>query len=1020
MDIINLAAFDFDNDRLEKGIEELQKQLFELTKRQQELNAQAKEVNKSLELQTKESERLVQNFKNGSKEYQKAVQDQARLKKAGEGSSKAYEDLVTEKQRLISSFKQESAEYQQVSQNITSFTNQQQGLFLSTKDLQIQRQVLNKEYQTATTIYKQFIGVNGESLTLQDVINKAVKQEVTTRQQAKEVNIQLNKIKDQLNLTNEAEVKLLGEINKRIDINNTLLKESGSQNEKRVANIGMYSESIQEATNGLDIFNDGLGDFIQKSQEAGGAGNLLTTSLSGIKTGIIGVTKSFLTFLATPIGLILAAITGAFLLVKNAMNRSEEATDKINKVFGLFKGVLNFVLKALEPLGELLIDGIVKGFDLATKAAEFFISALEWIGNSAADILESIGFEKAANGVRGYTAATTAMSKGMLDAAKSGAKLAEMEARLTSEMRKAELIQEQYEVKAEKLRQLRDDETKTIQERINANTELGKVLKQQLNEELRIAKLGLEVANERLRLEGDTTANLEAQAKAKVAIAKIENRITGQESEQQANINSLRREAQAQAKSASDARMKQIEAEIAKQKEALELWVTQQGVKSKTLLEELKLQEEVSKKSIAILDKELKNKKITQEKYDLEVLKLTQERAKLQAQISVQIAEKNLDAYIYENREKLKSGQLLTDQLLAQEIERNRAISIERDKFAKTQFENGLINNDELNRTLLENQRAYLEEEKKLKERNEKDNRVIENTRRAEEFQSQLLSLQENLASEFEIRKAQADFEFEDKKLQLEQQRADGLITEENYQIALDNITETHAQVRKKIEDEVLNAKLSITKDVFSGVAELIGEQTAMGKAAGVATATINTFQGASEVWKSPAVFPEPYNTILKALQTGITIASGLKTVKQITSVKTPSVKGYATGGVITDGFGIKRNNGDNVLITAKTGEAILNEKQQAFIGKDLLSLAGVPGFATGGRIGVKASSLATVQNAITGNQSNFDMNVFMNRIETAVQTGSQNGSQQGTAVGSQQGISQLSSDRAMQGSGNF
>lgn len=1010
-DIITLAQFDFDSDRLEKGIEALQKQLFELTKRQQELNSQSKEINKTLSDQTRESARLVQNFKNSSKEYQNAVQEQYKLKKAGQENTQAYKDLNTEKQRLIATFKIENTEFKNVNENVQQLTQKQEGLFLSSKDLQLQRTVLNKEYQTATAVYKQFIGVNGEVLSMQDVVNKSVRQEVTTREQAKSVNQQLNKIKDQLNITNEAELQLLNEINKRIDANNTLLKESGSENEKRIAGIGQYSEGIQDAASNLDIFNGGLSGFVQRSQEAGGAGNLVTGSLKQMSAGVVGVTKSFMVFLASPIGIFLALLTGAFLLVRNAMNRSEEATNKTNKVFGAFKGVLNFVLNALVPLGEILIDGIVKGFELATKAAEAFIKGLEWIGNNAANLLESIGFESGANAVRGYTNATTSMAKSMLDAANAGSKLAEMEAKLQTAQRKSEIIQEQYEVRSERLRQLRDDESKTIQERINANTELGKVLKQQLNDELSIAKMSLNVATARLQMEGATTANLEAQMKARTEIAKIENRITGQESEQQSNINSLRREAQAQAKAASDARIKQIESEISKQKEALELWIAQQGIRSKTLLEQYKQQEESSKKSIAILDKELRNKKISQEKYDLEVLKLQQERAKLQAEISVQIAEKNLDAYIYENQEKLKNGQLLTDALLAQELERNRAIATERDKFAKTQFENGLINNDELNRTLLENQRAYIAEEKALKEKNQTDNRTIEATRRAEEFQAQMNTLQENLASEFDIRKAQADFELEDKKLQLEQQRADGLITEANYQLALTNIIASNNQVRKQIEKDLFAVRLDYAQRGLDAIAEIAGKDTAAAKAVGVAKVGIDT---AMAIMKSYSDLGPIGGSIFAAIVGTL----GAINIKKIVSTKEPKVdtniKGYATGGKITGGFGIKRSNGDDVLITAKRGEAILNEKQQSYIGANLLSLAGVPGFATGGVVGGAAASSA-VQNNL-GNQQMFDVDTFVNRVETAVQNGSQIGSRQGTENGSQLGISQLSSSRVVQG----
>jgi hypothetical protein len=35
----------------------------------------------------------------------------------------------------------------------------------------------------------------------------------------------------------------------------------------------------QEAFKGINLFNGGIGGFVARAQEAGGAGNLLTTSL---------------------------------------------------------------------------------------------------------------------------------------------------------------------------------------------------------------------------------------------------------------------------------------------------------------------------------------------------------------------------------------------------------------------------------------------------------------------------------------------------------------------------------------------------------------------------------------------------------------------------------------------------------------------------------------------------------------------------------------------------------------------
>lgn len=122
-------------------------------------------------------------------------------------------------------------------------------------------------------------------------------------------------------------------------------------------------------------------------------------------------------------------------------------------------------------------------------------------------------------------------------------------------------------------------------------------------------------------------------------------------------------------------------------------------------------------------------------------------------------------------------------------------------------------------------------------------------------------------------------------------------------------------------------------------------------------------------------------NAILAALANGL--LSGLE----------GAIQGFAKGGHVGDGgiiggsWGtpIRRANGDNVLITAKSGEAILNDEQQARVrrrtGMSIGELAGLPGsstrpsaqmprasdyfplgYASGGTVGYPAVSLSSSQ----------------------------------------------------------
>jgi hypothetical protein len=92
--------------------------------------------------------------------------------------------------------------------------------------------------------------------------------------------------------------------------------------------------------------------------------------------------------------------------------------------------------------------------------------------------------------------------------------------------------------------------------------------------------------------------------------------------------------------------------------------------------------------------------------------------------------------------------------------------------------------------------------------------------------------------------------------------------------------------------------RISAVGSTFGQIANILGKNSAAGKAAAIAQATINTYQGVTEVWGNKSVLPEPFATIQKVVSTATVLASGLKTVKQIKSVPKPKgVTGGSSGG---------------------------------------------------------------------------------------------------------------------------
>jgi hypothetical protein len=110
---------------------------------------------------------------------------------------------------------------------------------------------------------------------------------------------------------------------------------------------------------------------------------------------------------------------------------------------------------------------------------------------------------------------------------------------------------------------------------------------------------------------------------------------------------------------------------------------------------------------------------------------------------------------------------------------------------------------------------------------------------------------------------------------------------------------EDKANAEELARDELLKQqKLKSVSDTFGQIASILGKNSAAGKAAAIAQATINTYQGISEVWGNKSVLPAPFDVIQKGVASIAVLAAGLKTVKSIKSVKKPAgVKGGGDSG---------------------------------------------------------------------------------------------------------------------------
>ena len=784
---------------------------------------------------------------------------------------------------------------------------------------------LNKSYRDNQSFARALDNANEDLNKTMSTQNKSTQELRDSRSQLNQISKQLGRNEGELTGNLEEELALREQLNTAIDEQTEALREQSSEFNSSKDQIGEYEQGIAVAFQNMNILNGGLTGFIQRSGEAGGTGKLFTESLGAMTKGMFGMVKASLAFIATPIGAVLALLVGAFLLVKNAMNRSEESTNKIKKAFAAFSGIVNGVLKALEPLGDFLINYIVWYLELVEKAIFAAGDAFIWLA-------DKLGFDDAAESMRNF-------KNEIEESAEASKKLVEAQLELDKAQRIARKTQLEYQKDAERLRQIRDDESKTIAERVKANEDLDGVLKEQLKTETELANKALVVANLRIEAEGKTKEALDAQAEALTEIVDIEERIASQESEQLANLNSLRRDAAAQ-------RKKIQEDAIRKQNEELDLFIQEQGIRAKTLKEGLELEREIAAKKIEILNAELKSKAISQEKFDAEVLSIQNDLLQSQAELAIENARIELEAYNQKNISKLDSDKFLTEQIFEEEQRRLDGLAEKQKEFEAKRLEEGLINQTEYNAAI----NAIDEENRIANEELANERKEAKKEQDAIDFENKLALNAEQFDNEFVIRQAELDASRAAEIKQAKKTGADVGLINKKY-----NASE------KKLTEDLTTFKNQQNAQVLGGLKNLFGESSLLGKAFALAEISTNTIQNASKAFTQASVFASnPLTLPLAAnanIQGGIIIATGAAQAAKVAGVK------FAKGGVLSGAShangGIKTAFGE-----LEGGEAVINKRSTSMFAPILSSINQAGGgrkFADGGILGASTSPSSVI-----------------------------------------------------------
>jgi hypothetical protein len=174
-----------------------------------------------------------------------------------------------------------------------------------------------------------------------------------------------------------------------------------------------------------------------------------------------------------------------------------------------------------------------------------------------------------------------------------------------------------------------------------------------------------------------------------------------------------------------------------------------------------------------------------------------------------------------------------------------------------------------------------------------------------------------SILKDFEVEKIDIRKATLDKTLEFQKLENEGL--KDGYALKLEIAKGERELNKQKIAD--MNEALAATSSTLGQVADLFGKESAAGKAAAIAQATIDTYLSAQKAYTATVGVPI-VGPVLAPINAGLAIAAGIKNIKAIAAVKTPDGGGGGggnlsnsfTSGAQSPSFNVVGNSGMNQL----------------------------------------------------------------------------------------------------------
>ena len=722
--------------------------------------------------------------------------------------------------------------------------------------------------------------------------------------------------------------------------------------------LNQFTTGVKDGRNNVGLYGDAVkGAF----GELGGQLGSVIPGFDALQGGIQKAGVSFTTLKGAIISTGIGALVILLISLAQYFTKTKEGATFLAQATAALGAAFDVLMKALQPVGKFIVD-------LFTQPKKALQDLVDYIKNSAvAKIIGGIGKlfkgefsegfkqikeggKQAVESVKRFRKGVEDMAAAMRQAAIDAAALAKAQADLAQKTLNASYTLADLQRQYTKYKEIADDDTRSMDERLEAADKADKAYRMMLAQRVALAREGFKLAelelNQQLKAGKDTIEIQQKKADAYKELVAAETEYTSAVNEGgerrrkilldelELNLDSIEKGFEA-LKASNVQQLNDDRRTVAERRVLLEQLTKD---RNSAAAKEIELIEKQAGKSIDLADL-LASKDSLQLSQKLRGLGLSEK-----ATIRLQDVVKNYidtETEFADLKKSLDEKELARKQLFAQkEKEINDATLNTRrqtlNDFIKAEVELGAAARaQEVNDTI----RSADERSLRLQQIEANKNSILRNLALEAQRETDLeLEAQRN-------EKALADIEaLQVEAAQKAQLRADAEVQNQanlaQIQQSYDaqrkaNAAQTEADITNNqrfeisLREKALEGSLNVAQDVFGVMADLVGKQTAVGKAFAATQALINTYASATAAYNAAAQIPF-VGHILGPIAAGAAIVAGLKNVKAIASASPGNATGGGGGGgtVVSSSF-TAANSSLNASSAARVGAAAVGNAQQ-------------------------------------------------------------------------------------------